>query len=95
MVLPISCNECRRRKIRCDRVQPCKNCSNKSIPCTYPSKFRSIEINKLNPTTNAETSMGVEYYKSKIKELETKLAISEDLISIFDSTGNSCTKYFG
>lgn len=95
MVLPISCNECRRRKIRCDRVEPCKNCSSRSITCTYPSKFRSIEIKRLNQEPTPETMMGIEHYQSRVKELETRLAISEDLISIFDSSGESATKYFG
>lgn len=96
MVLPISCNECRRRKIRCDRIQPCQNCTNKSIPCTYPSKFRSIDLNKFKPKSSQdETVTAVEFYKRKIQDLETKLAISEDLISIFDSDGSSITKYFG
>lgn len=33
---PLSCEQCRRRKIRCDRTQPCTNCVKSNIPsCTY------------------------------------------------------------
>ncbi|KAL7923073.1 fungal-specific transcription factor domain-containing protein [Trichoderma austrokoningii] len=33
---PLSCEQCRRRKIRCDRTQPCANCVKSNIPsCTY------------------------------------------------------------
>ncbi|KAH6867857.1 nuclear protein, partial [Thelonectria olida] len=30
-----SCNACRRRKIRCDREQPCSYCSKFRLPCIY------------------------------------------------------------
>lgn len=33
---PLSCEQCRKRKIRCDRTQPCNNCVKSNIPsCTY------------------------------------------------------------
>ncbi|RFU76806.1 c6 zinc finger [Trichoderma arundinaceum] len=33
---PLSCEQCRKRKIRCDRTQPCTNCVKSNIPsCTY------------------------------------------------------------
>ncbi|KAH6610138.1 c6 zinc finger [Trichoderma cornu-damae] len=33
---PLSCEQCRKRKIRCDRMQPCTNCVKSNIPsCTY------------------------------------------------------------
>ncbi|KAK1245344.1 hypothetical protein MKX08_004973 [Trichoderma sp. CBMAI-0020] len=33
---PLSCEQCRKRKIRCDRTQPCANCVKSNIPsCTY------------------------------------------------------------
>ncbi|KAI1117993.1 fungal-specific transcription factor domain-containing protein [Nemania sp. NC0429] len=31
----LSCNHCRRRKSRCDRKQPCSNCSSRGQICTY------------------------------------------------------------
>ena len=31
----LSCIECRRRKIRCDRTEPCKNCTSSKIICAY------------------------------------------------------------
>ncbi|KAI8626300.1 fungal-specific transcription factor domain-containing protein [Xylariaceae sp. FL1651] len=35
----LSCNLCRRRKLKCDRQQPCSSCVHRSmgISCTYPS----------------------------------------------------------
>ncbi|OPB42515.1 Zn2Cys6 transcriptional regulator [Trichoderma guizhouense] len=33
---PLSCEQCRRRKIRCDRTQPCNKCIESNAPsCTY------------------------------------------------------------
>ncbi|UKZ54652.1 hypothetical protein TrVGV298_008464 [Trichoderma virens] len=33
---PLSCEQCRRRKIRCDRTQPCNKCVESNAPsCTY------------------------------------------------------------
>ncbi|GME68403.1 unnamed protein product [[Candida] boidinii] len=46
-VYPISCIECRRRKIKCNKINPCNQCVKKGIECEYPAKFRSIEINEL------------------------------------------------
>lgn len=38
----LSCNPCRNRKSRCDRKQPCSNCSSRSQTCTYaPNKYAS------------------------------------------------------
>ncbi|CEJ83195.1 Putative Fungal specific transcription factor [[Torrubiella] hemipterigena] len=31
----LSCNLCRKRKLRCDRKQPCSSCASRDIPCSY------------------------------------------------------------
>ncbi|KAK3995852.1 fusarisetin A cluster transcription factor [Cladorrhinum sp. PSN332] len=31
----LSCNLCRRRKLRCDRQHPCSSCSSRALTCTY------------------------------------------------------------
>lgn len=46
-MMPISCMECRRRKIKCNRMVPCNQCTVKDKKCEYPQKFRSIEIDHL------------------------------------------------
>ncbi|GAB1313400.1 hypothetical protein MFIFM68171_03610 [Madurella fahalii] len=35
----LSCNLCRRRKLRCDRQRPCSSCSSRSLTCTYPENL--------------------------------------------------------
>ncbi|CDK28142.1 unnamed protein product [Kuraishia capsulata CBS 1993] len=47
-VYPISCVECRRRKIKCNKVGPvCNQCIKRDTSCEYPGKFRSIEVETL------------------------------------------------
>ncbi|KAK3299647.1 uncharacterized protein B0H64DRAFT_389201 [Chaetomium fimeti] len=35
----LSCNLCRRRKLRCDRQQPCSTCSSRGLACTYADNY--------------------------------------------------------
>lgn len=32
---PLSCQLCRSKKLRCNRVQPCSNCQARNIPCHF------------------------------------------------------------
>ena len=43
-----SCDHCRRRKIRCDRLQPCSKCLRGSLQCTYHDY-----VKRKTPKTNA------------------------------------------
>lgn len=43
----ILCVECRRRKIKCNKLHPCNQCIKREIMCDYPKKFRKIDIDKL------------------------------------------------
>ncbi|KAG7817251.1 hypothetical protein KL928_003986 [Ogataea angusta] len=47
--VPVSCLECRRRKIKCDRGVVCKSCERKKLTCEYPETFRSIKISPPEP----------------------------------------------
>lgn len=38
---PRSCVTCRRRKVRCDKTQPCSNCRRAQIDCIFPSPGRA------------------------------------------------------
>ncbi|ODV87307.1 hypothetical protein CANARDRAFT_26716 [[Candida] arabinofermentans NRRL YB-2248] len=46
-MMPISCVECRRRKIKCNKSTPCNQCIIKNRECEYPPKFRSIKVESL------------------------------------------------
>lgn len=32
---PASCQSCRKKKLKCDRLQPCSNCSSRDVPCVF------------------------------------------------------------
>lgn len=38
---PRSCVTCRKRKVRCDKQQPCSNCVRARIPCQFPAPGRA------------------------------------------------------
>lgn len=40
-----SCVECRRRKVRCDRTIPCRQCKAHNAPsCTYTESYRYLPV---------------------------------------------------
>ncbi len=46
----LSCVECRRRKIKCDRRMPCSHCMQlKSTLCTYPETHSEVSNRKNDP----------------------------------------------
>lgn len=38
---PRSCTTCRRRKVKCDKKQPCGNCTKAHIDCIFPAPGRA------------------------------------------------------
>jgi Fungal Zn(2)-Cys(6) binuclear cluster domain len=38
---PRSCVTCRRRKVKCDKRNPCSNCTKANSPCVFPSPGRA------------------------------------------------------
>ncbi|KAL6891610.1 N-terminal binuclear Zn cluster-containing/DNA binding domain-containing protein [Trichoderma longibrachiatum] len=52
---PLSCEQCRRRKVRCDRTQPCNKCVESNAPsCTYaPVHIPAWRAKKLDLAANA------------------------------------------
>ncbi|KAM0257865.1 hypothetical protein ACHAQJ_004169 [Trichoderma viride] len=55
---PLSCEQCRKRKIRCDRTQPCTNCVKSNIPsCTYaPYHLPAWRAKKLDAMMGSSSS---------------------------------------
>ncbi|KAK2749673.1 hypothetical protein FQN57_005895 [Myotisia sp. PD_48] len=43
---PRSCVTCRRRKVRCNKLQPCSNCVKAKIECVFPSPGRAPRKSK-------------------------------------------------
>lgn len=56
--LALSCIECRRRKVRCDRDQPCHNCRASLAQCVYETYANSEYINRQPPATSSPSTAG-------------------------------------
>ena len=48
---PRSCVTCRRRKVRCDKKQPCSNCTKAGIECFFPGPGRAPRKARKPPDT--------------------------------------------
>ncbi|PVH93292.1 hypothetical protein DM02DRAFT_619357 [Periconia macrospinosa] len=46
---PRSCVTCRRRKVKCDKKQPCSNCARAKIDCIFPGPGRAPRKNRKPP----------------------------------------------
>jgi hypothetical protein len=62
--LVFSCEECRRRKIKCDRTYPCKHCQQLNAVCNYPEgatplNRQSTPTASLHPTVEPPTPIAV------------------------------------
>lgn len=48
MTKPVSCGPCAKRKVRCDRKEPCSNCKRrKQDHCVYPARTSDERIKQL------------------------------------------------
>ncbi|KAF6824637.1 fungal specific transcription factor [Colletotrichum plurivorum] len=74
----LSCNLCRRRKLKCDRRQPCQTCSHRGLPCTYA-------------TNNAPAAGVAQHTPGRPRtNVQARLAQLEDLVvSMMDDQGPS------
>ncbi|KAH7183489.1 uncharacterized protein B0J16DRAFT_345860 [Fusarium flagelliforme] len=61
----LSCDQCRQRKVKCDRVDPCGPCQRKQIHCSYPAGFKTRARR-----TRALVSDG---YEDKLNDISHKL----------------------
>ncbi|KAL4961319.1 putative C6 transcription factor [Aspergillus stella-maris] len=59
-----SCVTCRRRKVRCDKRNPCSNCVKANIECIFPPPGRAPRKVKRPPAENAELL-------SRLRQLES------------------------
>ncbi|KAI3578825.1 fungal-specific transcription factor domain-containing protein, partial [Fusarium oxysporum f. sp. albedinis] len=73
------CNQCRQRKIRCDRVKPCHQCSDRSIQCTYPTTITARPKRKRNPATTEQFHRKIDEILDKIDRIN--LAIGNTPLS--------------
>lgn len=58
-----SCLGCHRRKVRCDRGVPCKNCSRYGFTCVYPTK-----------DSDEQKNLTEQHMSDRLERLETLLS---------------------
>lgn len=87
----LACVECTRRKVKCDKVLPCRNCSRKGTPCTRPRERASPSLsvdqseghNERNVMirSNADASRVIERLQSRVNQLESALKEANEAAS--------------
>lgn len=54
---PVSCQSCRKKKLRCDRQQPCSNYQSRRIACSYTAPS-THQLGHSTPTASMTTATG-------------------------------------
>ena len=68
---PRSCVTCRKRKVRCDKLHPCTNCTKNHIECVYPGPGRAPRRSRKNGLDGRDAGLF-----ARLKRLE---AVVKDL----------------
>lgn len=75
---PISCHACRRRKIKCNRTQPCDQCLRRGIRCDFPDKFRNVQYEPKEFGESSQPPSEVELLrKEKLAALHENFELSQ------------------
>lgn len=84
----LSCNDCRRRKLKCDRELPCNRCIGGGYPerCAYnsteqeepsPKRVKTGPLQNLAPATSSSPSVGP---GERVEHLEHQLAEIQEVV---------------
>ncbi|KAI8578315.1 hypothetical protein K450DRAFT_247251 [Umbelopsis ramanniana AG] len=89
MFEPISCIECRRRKVKCNRRNPCDQCTLRkaAMDCKYPTALRRRRA----PDT--EDSQELETLRSRLNDVESLLADIQQKNQPDDAPMEELSKY--
>ncbi|KAH8678657.1 hypothetical protein BGZ60DRAFT_248178 [Tricladium varicosporioides] len=61
---PVSCQSCRSKKLKCNRIQPCSNCTTRRIPCRFLVPPQEQINTTVSSHTNAELLARIETLES-------------------------------
>ncbi|KAH6639679.1 fungal-specific transcription factor domain-containing protein [Boeremia exigua] len=93
---PRSCITCRRRKVKCDKKQPCSNCARARIECIFPGPGRAPRKSRKPPDAELLERLRrlegvVQNLNSQVEEHEQEAAERErDKESRQDSASENC-----
>lgn len=73
---PASCQSCRAKKLRCNRAQPCSNCTARGISCTFlvpPHKHKDAATHgqPAHGQSNAELLQRLERLEALVSQSQT------------------------
>lgn len=69
---PLSCTNCRQRKVKCDKIHPCQHCQRSNLTCVFPERARHPKKKRDGP-------------KATNDELLNRLRRMEELIGKIDA----------
>ncbi|KAK8041641.1 hypothetical protein PG993_006164 [Apiospora rasikravindrae] len=79
----VSCDSCRRKKLKCDRGQPCGSCRTRAIACTTPSTPGTCTRDDINGQTTHPPSLATAASAESdatIKSLLARVAVLEQTV---------------
>ncbi|BCR87788.1 Zn(II)2Cys6 transcription factor domain-containing protein [Aspergillus chevalieri] len=57
---PVSCELCRRKKLKCNRQQPCSSCATRRLPCSYGPSVPSSNTSQTQPAGSTVSTKTVQ-----------------------------------
>ncbi|KAJ7583411.1 hypothetical protein C8J56DRAFT_953962 [Mycena floridula] len=73
-----SCNECRRSKLKCDRVFPCSACIRRGCASICPDGRADTDVRRVLTAQAQRLTDQVNLLTARVQELETRLAQTEN-----------------
>jgi len=93
-----TCDSCRRRKVKCDRQQPCSVCNQSNSDCVYPSR-RGRAPKKSRRGVDAQLADRLSHLDTLIKRFEEQTAANHPPLDSNQlespKTGHSADRCFG
>ncbi|KAL4782621.1 hypothetical protein BJX76DRAFT_349254 [Aspergillus varians] len=84
----ISCQRCREKRLKCDRVSPCQNCSKAGSLCVFQHGAKRPRLESGGPTTVATTDQGSSAGIGVIEDLQRRLRRVEELLAVRSESEN-------
>lgn len=76
---PVSCRLCRLKKLKCNRQQPCSNCSNRGLGCEYfAQRSRSSPTRGRDHTETLPTTSENAGFQARLERLEQAVFGNQD-----------------
>lgn len=71
-----SCLTCRQRKVKCDRRNPCANCTKTATQCSFIPPVRGKRVRRIAPKEGLHAKL--RRYEAMVKSYEAKIKLSDN-----------------